>query len=117
MPPTEDLTFSGSGLTKVYRTGETEVQALRGIDLAIAQGEVLVLLGPSGSGKSTLLNIVGGLDRPTSGTLFYRNLELSALNEAELQVLKNKAWSAFNALASEQARRRPPPLWPPWSES
>ena len=78
------LDFRGSSLCKTYRTGETEVHALRGVDLAIASGEILVLLGPSGSGKSTLLNIIGGLDRPTSGTLFYRDLELTALDETEL---------------------------------
>ena len=84
MPPTDGLTFSGSDLRKIYRTGETEVHALRGVDLAIPKGEVLVFLGPSGSGKSTLLNIVGGLDRPTSGTLHYRDTELTALSEREL---------------------------------
>jgi putative ABC transport system ATP-binding protein len=80
----DELIFSGTDLTKIYRTGETEVHALRGIDLAIPGGEVLVLLGPSGSGKSTLLNIVGGLDRPTSGTLHYKGTELTALSDAEL---------------------------------
>jgi putative ABC transport system ATP-binding protein len=84
LPPTEGLTFSGSALRKIYRTGETEVHALRGVDLAIPAGEVLVLLGPSGSGKSTLLNIVGGLDRPTDGTLHYRDIELTALSDREL---------------------------------
>lgn len=76
--------FSASALCKVYRTGETEVHALRGVDLQIPAGEILVLLGPSGSGKSTLLNIIGGLDRPTSGTLHYRDLALSDLDDAEL---------------------------------
>jgi putative ABC transport system ATP-binding protein len=84
VPQTADLVFSGSQLRKVYRTGETEVHALRGVDLAMAQGEVVVLLGPSGSGKSTLPNIIGGLDRPSSGTLRYRDLELTSLSEAEL---------------------------------
>jgi putative ABC transport system ATP-binding protein len=84
LTPSRDITFSGSALRKIYRTGETEVHALRGVDLAIPSGEVLVFLGPSGSGKSTLLNIVGGLDRPTSGTLHYRDTELTALSEAEL---------------------------------
>lgn len=78
------LAFSGSGLAKIYRTGETEVHALRGVDLAVPEGEVLVFLGPSGSGKSTLLNIVGGLDRPTSGTLRYRGIELTTLSDREL---------------------------------
>ncbi len=76
--------FSGSGLTKIYRTGETEVHALRGVELKIPAGEVLVLLGPSGSGKSTLLNIIGGLDRPTDGKLYYEDTELTALDEDDL---------------------------------
>ena len=78
------IAFRGLSLCKTYRTGETEVHALRGVDLEIFDGEVLVLLGPSGSGKSTLLNIIGGLDRPTSGELFYHGTELTALEEAEL---------------------------------
>ena len=84
LTPKEGLTFRGSDLRKIYRTGETEVHALRGVDLVIPAGEVLVFLGPSGSGKSTLLNIVGGLDRPTSGSLHYRDTELTALSEKEL---------------------------------
>lgn len=76
--------FSGKGLRKIYVTGETEVHALRGVDLAIEAGEIVVLLGPSGSGKSTLLNIIGGLDRPTEGELFYRDLRLTGMPESEL---------------------------------
>lgn len=76
--------FTARGLSKVYRTGETEVHALRGVDLDIANGDVLVLLGPSGSGKSTLLNIMGGLDRPTSGQLFFGEEELTRLDDAGL---------------------------------
>jgi putative ABC transport system ATP-binding protein len=78
-PPAESRTvvFEARGLTKVYRMGETEVQALRGIDLDLYQGEFLVLLGPSGSGKSTLLNILGGLDVPTSGRVRFRDHDLS----------------------------------------
>ena len=79
-----ELAFHGSGLGKVYQTGETQVHALRGVDLEIPSGELLVLLGPSGSGKSTLLNIVGGLDRPTSGKLFYRESDLVALDDRAL---------------------------------
>jgi putative ABC transport system ATP-binding protein len=69
--------FQARGLTKVYRLGETEVHALRGIDLDLYRGEFLVLLGPSGSGKSTLLNILGGLDVPTSGVVRFRDHDLS----------------------------------------
>lgn len=78
------LAFSGTDLRKIYRAGETEVHALRGVDLAIPAGEIVVLLGPSGSGKSTLLNIIGGLDRPTSGTLFYHDLDLAAMDDTAL---------------------------------
>jgi len=78
------LAFRACELRKIYRTGETEVQALRGVNLTIPAGEMLVLLGPSGSGKSTLLNLLGGLDRPTSGSLFYRDTELTSLDESEL---------------------------------
>ena len=78
------LAFRAIGLSKVYRTGETEVHALRGVDLEIAAGDVLVLLGPSGSGKSTLLNIMGGLDRPTGGQVFFEGEELTGLDDAGL---------------------------------
>lgn len=80
----QPASFRAIGLAKVYRTGETEVHALRGVDLDIPQGKIVLLLGPSGSGKSTLLNILGGLDRPTSGTLHYGATELTALGDAEL---------------------------------
>jgi putative ABC transport system ATP-binding protein len=62
--PAPEIVISARGLTKVYRTGDIEVHALRGVDLDLGAGELVVLLGPSGSGKSTLLNILGGLDAP-----------------------------------------------------
>jgi putative ABC transport system ATP-binding protein len=73
----EIAVFEARALTKVYRLGETQVHALRGIDLNLYQGEFVVLLGPSGSGKSTLLNILGGLDVPTSGFVRFRDHDLS----------------------------------------
>ncbi|GGC11379.1 ATP-binding protein [Novosphingobium endophyticum] len=76
--------YRTEGLTKVYGEGPAAVHALRGVDLALPGGEIVVLLGPSGSGKSTLLNIIGGLDRGTDGTIWFRDQELSAMSDAEL---------------------------------
>jgi putative ABC transport system ATP-binding protein len=78
------VTLRTEALTKVYHTGEVEVHALRGIDLELYESELMVLLGPSGSGKSTLLNILGGLDTPTSGRVFFYDTDLSHLGEAAL---------------------------------
>lgn len=76
--------FVVRGLSKIYRTGAVEVHALRGVDVTIREGELVVLLGPSGSGKSTLLNVLGGLDRATAGSVHFRDLEVTALDEAGL---------------------------------
>jgi len=71
------VVFRARGITKVYHMGEVDVTALQSVDLDLFEGELVVLLGPSGSGKSTLLNILGGLDVPTSGDVFYRDHDLS----------------------------------------
>ena len=76
--------FTATALTKTYVSGEVQVRALNNVDLEIAEREVVVLLGPSGSGKTTLLNIMGGLDHPTSGKLFFKDLELTGLSDREL---------------------------------
>ncbi|MBX3374203.1 MAG: ABC transporter ATP-binding protein [Phycisphaeraceae bacterium] len=74
--------FVVRGVTRVYRMGEVDVHALRGIDLDLFEGEFVVLLGPSGSGKSTLLNVLGGLDQPTDGHIAFGGLDLSRAGEA-----------------------------------
>jgi len=76
--------FRTVGLTKVYHGDGNDVWALRGVDLELYEGETIVLLGPSGSGKSTFLNILGGLDRPSSGQAFFRRQELTTLDEKAL---------------------------------
>jgi putative ABC transport system ATP-binding protein len=85
-----DVIFAAKGLTKTYISGEMQVLALRGLDLEIFAGEVVVLLGPSGSGKSTLLNIMGGLDHATSGQLFFRNLDLTTLDDRGLTAYRRQ---------------------------
>jgi len=76
--------FTAQALTKIYQMGEVQVQALRGVDLKLYNGELVVMLGPSGSGKSTLLNILGGLDTATSGKVMYHDTELTHATESEL---------------------------------
>jgi ABC-type sugar transport system ATPase subunit len=78
------VVLDARGLTRTYRMGEVEVQALRGVDLQLRAGELVVLLGVSGSGKSTLLNLLGGLDVPTSGTLVWRDHDLSRADDRAL---------------------------------
>ncbi len=82
------LAFRTKGVTKVYGSGRSEVHALRGVDLELPGGELVVLLGPSGSGKSTLLNILGGLDRATDGTVHFFDSDLTAMSDAELTLYR-----------------------------
>lgn len=83
-PLEEGVVFHVHGVTKVYQMGEVKVHALRGIDLDLYRGEFMVLLGASGSGKSTLLNILGGLDIPTDGHVFYGDIDLTRASERDL---------------------------------
>jgi putative ABC transport system ATP-binding protein len=87
---TPEKVFTAQALTKTYGSGEVEVRALRGLDLEIWPGEVVVLLGPSGSGKSTLLNIMGGLDHATSGHLFFKNMDLTELDDRSLTTYRRR---------------------------
>lgn len=78
------------GLTKVYDMGEVQVQALRGVDLDLFEGEFIVLLGHSGSGKSTLLNILGGLDRPSEGHLSFQGEAIESLSDQDLTTFRRE---------------------------
>ena len=80
----KDPVFHIHGVTKIYRMGDVEVHALRGVDLDLYAGEFVVVLGPSGSGKSTLLNILGGLDAPTAGEVHYLDHQLTGGGDAAL---------------------------------
>jgi putative ABC transport system ATP-binding protein len=95
-------------LTKVYGEGHAAVHALRGVDLLIPQGEMLVLLGPSGSGKSTLLNILGGLDRATDGTAYFLDQDLTAMSDAQLTRYRREyvgfVFQFYNLMPSLTAR-------------
>ncbi|MEZ6043639.1 MAG: ABC transporter ATP-binding protein [Planctomycetaceae bacterium] len=83
-PETRTAVFEARDITRVYRMGEVDVTALRGTSVKLYEGEFVVLVGPSGSGKSTLLNILGALDVPTSGRVFFRNGELTAMTDSQL---------------------------------
>ena len=100
--------FVARQLSKIYRMGEVEVHALRGIDLELYRGELVVLLGPSGSGKSTLLNILGGLDVPSSGEVRYLDQQLTGATEAALTRFRREhvgfVFQFYNLIPSLTAR-------------
>ncbi len=75
-------------LRKVYRTGEVETPALRGVDLILDEGEFASVVGPSGCGKTTLLNLIGGLDAPNSGTIIFEGVRLDQCSEKELSRIR-----------------------------
>jgi putative ABC transport system ATP-binding protein len=97
-------------ITKVYKMGEVEVHALRGVSLRITVGEYVAIIGASGSGKSTLMNLIGLLDRPTDGTYHIRGQEVSRLSKNQLADLRNReigfVFQRFNLLARTTAQRQ-----------
>jgi len=98
----------GKGLERTYVTGEIEVRALRGVDISLRRGEIVVLLGPSGSGKSTLLNILGGLDRATAGELHFDGHDLTHASDTDLTKYRRRAagfvFQFYNLVAGLTAR-------------
>ena len=92
--PVREVVFRTRGLTKTYEMGEVTVHALRGVDLDLFSGEIVVLLGASGSGKSTLVNILGGLDTATSGQVLYHDQDLTRADDRELTEYR-RHWVGF----------------------
>jgi putative ABC transport system ATP-binding protein len=95
-------------LKKTYMLGKVPVEALRGVNLKVEEGEFLSILGPSGSGKSTLLNLIGALDKPTSGKLLIENIDISTLNDSQLADLRRKigfVFQFFNLIPRFTARQ------------
>lgn len=105
---TDELCFRTRGLSKTYGSGHGAVHALRGVDLDLPSGELVVLLGASGSGKSTLLNILGGLDRPTGGQLWFRGDEITEASRRSLTEFRRRhvgfVFQFYNLMASLTAR-------------
>ncbi|SFM24289.1 putative ABC transport system ATP-binding protein [Ectothiorhodospira mobilis] len=103
-----DVVFCARGITRTYVMGEVHIQALRGVDLDLYAGELAVMLGASGSGKSTLLNILGGLDRPTTGSVRYRGQELSGAPDRALTRFRREhvgfVFQFYNLISSLTAR-------------
>jgi putative ABC transport system ATP-binding protein len=107
-PAAGTAVFQARGVTKVYAMGDVEVHALRGVDLELYAGELVVLLGPSGSGKSTLLNILGGLDTPTAGEVLCAGLDLTRVGDRELTQFRRHfvgfVFQFYNLIPSLTAR-------------
>ncbi|NJD59938.1 MAG: macrolide ABC transporter ATP-binding protein [Anaerolineales bacterium] len=102
MPPANGWVIHADNLTKIYKMGQVDVHALNGLSLNISRGEIVAIMGPSGSGKSTLMNIIGCLDRPTSGEYILDGENVSRLTDDQLATIRNRkvgfVFQSFNLL-------------------
>jgi putative ABC transport system ATP-binding protein len=103
----EEYVIKAEGITKVYQMGEIEVHALRGVDLHVAPGEIISIMGPSGSGKSTLMNVLGCLDRPTAGSYCLEGEQVADMTDDQLAEIRNRkvgfVFQSFNLLGRQSA--------------
>ncbi len=97
-------------ITKIYKMGEIEIPALNGVSLRVYEGEFISIMGPSGSGKSTMLQILGALDKPTSGEYYLDGVDVAQLNDQQLAKVRNKkigfVFQSFNLLKRTTAQRQ-----------
>src|SRR5215813_8770636 len=104
---THDVVIRLERIHKIYKMGDIEVHALRGVSLEIGRGEFVAIMGPSGSGKSTMMNIIGCLDRPTKGQYFLEGQDVSTLNKAQLADIRNQrvgfVFQSFNLVPRTSA--------------
>ena len=103
----DDIVLEVRGLTKVFGSGEAAVRAVDGVDLEVRRKEIILIMGPSGSGKTTLLTMIGGLLRPTSGSVRINGLEITALEESRLPMVRRSyvgfIFQSFNLLEALNA--------------
>ena len=107
MEDSSDIVIQIDHVSKIYRTGDIQVHALRNLSMSIRRGEFVAIMGPSGSGKSTLMNVIGCLDRPTKGKYFLEAADVSAMGKSQLADIRNKrvgfVFQSFNLVSRTSA--------------
>jgi len=103
MSASTEPAIRAAGLSKVYRSGDADLVVFAGLNLEVAQGEKLALVGESGSGKSTLLHLLGGLDRPTEGAIYFGRMTFASYRPMNLRISATGSWALYGKFT---------PCWP-----